>query len=56
MGDNVKPTYSKTSVKSGVESNKYGATVLGGVPPKKSVEEIEEVNLPKKSPGADKQP
>jgi len=52
MADNVKPTYSKTSVKSGNESEKYGQTVLGGIPEKKDVEQIDKENTPKNAPGS----
>lgn len=52
MADNVKPTYPKSSVKSGLESEQYGEKVLDGVPAKKDVEEIQKENLPKKAPGS----
>lgn len=44
MADNVKPTYAKSDVKSGVENEAYAEKVLNGVPDKKSVEAIEKVN------------
>ena len=49
MADNVKPTYPKSSVKSGMVNEKYVETVLGGIPAKKSVEAIEKENTPKKA-------
>ena len=52
MADNVKPTYAKTDVKSGLENEQYAEKVLDGTPPKKSVDEIERVNVPKKAPGS----
>lgn len=41
----------EVSVKSG-HTHKNFQTVLGGMPPKKSVEEIEKVNTPGKAPGS----
>jgi hypothetical protein len=52
MADNVKPTYAKSSVKSGLENDEYASKILGGTPPKKSVEEIEKVNTPKNAPNS----
>lgn len=54
MADNVKPTYSKTDVKSGLENERYADSVLEAKKHsvKKSVEEIEKVNLPGKAPGS----
>lgn len=52
MSDNVKPTYAKSSVKSGLENEKYAETVLEGTPPRKSVEAIEKENTVKKAPGS----
>jgi hypothetical protein len=52
MADNVKPTFAKADVKSGLENEKYAETVLDGIPTKKNVEEIESENNPKKSPGS----
>lgn len=52
MADNVKPTYPKSDVKSGQESNAYATNVLDGIPPKKSVEQIEVANRPKDVAGA----
>jgi len=46
MGDNVKPTYATSDVKSGLESDAYGEKILDGVPEKKHVDAIEEVNTP----------
>lgn len=40
----------KSDVKSGNELGKYAETVLGGMPPKKSQEEIDKVNTPKDAP------
>lgn len=50
MADNVKPTYAKSDVKSGLENEKYAEKVLDGIPPKKDVEEIEKVNTVHKAP------
>lgn len=47
MADNVKPTYAKSDVKSGVENEAYASKTLGGIPDKKSVDEIEKVNTVK---------
>jgi hypothetical protein len=44
MGDNVKPTYAKSQVKSGLENEAYAAQVLDGIPDKKGVEAIEKEN------------
>jgi len=52
MADNVKPTYPKSEVKSGLESEQYGEKVLDGVPAKKSVEAIDKENQPKHAPGS----
>lgn len=52
MADNVKPTYPKSSVKSGLENSQYAEKVLDGTPPRKSVEAIESENTPKKAPGS----
>lgn len=52
MADNVRPTFAKADVKSGLESEHYGETVLDGIPTKKDVEQIEKENEPKKAPGA----
>ena len=52
MADNIKPTYAKSDVKSGVTIEQYAEKVLNGVPPKKDVEEIEKVNTVKKAPGS----
>lgn len=48
--DNVKPTYPKASVKSGLENEKYLDTVLDGQPTKKDVEQIDAENTPKNAP------
>lgn len=50
MADNVRPTFAKADVKSGLENNSYAEKVLDGIPAKKDVEEIEKVNLPKNAP------
>jgi hypothetical protein len=42
----------KYDQKSGVVSNKEYLTMHGGVPPKKSVEQIEKENTPKNNPNA----
>lgn len=52
MAENVKPTFAKADVKSGLELESYAEKILDGVPTKKSVEEIEKVNHPKKAPGS----
>ncbi len=44
MGDNVKPTYATSDVKSGLENEAYAEKVLDGVPGKKLVAEVEQVN------------
>jgi hypothetical protein len=44
MGDNVKPTYAKTDVKSGLENEQYAEKVLDGIPAKKDVDEIDTQN------------
>jgi hypothetical protein len=50
MAENVKPTFAKSDVKSGLEEGAYATKVLDGIPVKKSVEEIEKANTPKKAP------
>lgn len=52
MAENVKPTYAKSDVKSGLENEAYASKILGGTPPKKSVEQIDSENTPKKAPGS----
>lgn len=52
MADNVKPTYAKSDVKSGLENDTYAEKVLDGIPGKKSVEEIEKVNSVKNVSGS----
>lgn len=52
MADNVAPTYAKSDVKSGVENEQYASKTLGGIPEKKSVEEIEKVNTVKNVSGS----
>jgi hypothetical protein len=47
MAENTK---AKASVKSGLDNSEYCTKVLDGVPPKKSVEEIDKVNMPKSAP------
>lgn len=44
MADNVKPTYAKSEVKSGVENEVYAERVLDGIPEKKNVEAIDKEN------------
>lgn len=44
MADNVKPTYAKADVKSGVEQEVYASKTLGGYPDKKNVEAIDKEN------------
>lgn len=52
MADNVKPTYAKADVKSGLENEAYAEKVLDGVPGKKNVEEIDRECQVKNSPGS----
>jgi hypothetical protein len=52
MADNVKPTFPKSDVKSGLTSEAYGEKVLDGVPAKKSVDEIEAVNTVHDAPNS----
>lgn len=40
----------KSDVKSGNTVDQYAEKILGGIPSKKSVEEIEKVNTPKDAP------
>lgn len=47
MADNVKPTYAKSDVKSGVDNEAYASKTLGGIPDKKNVEAIEKENTVK---------
>jgi hypothetical protein len=51
-GENVKPDFSKSSVKSGNENEKYAETVLGGIPGKKNVDEVYSENFPGNAPGS----
>jgi hypothetical protein len=46
MADSKKAS---SSVKSGVETPEY-TKILGGIPPKKSVDEIDRQNMPKDAP------
>ena len=50
--DNVKPTYPKSEVKSGVVNETYAEKVLGGFPTKKDVQEVDEANQVKNAPGS----
>lgn len=50
--DNVKPTYAKSDVKSGVVNETYAEKVLDGIPPKKDVHEIDAENQVKNAPGS----
>ncbi len=50
MADNVKPTFPKADVKSGLTNEAYAEKVLNGTPPKKSVDEIEKVNTVHSAP------
>jgi hypothetical protein len=52
MADNIKPTFAKSDVKSGVTLDVYAEKVLDGLPPKKGVEQIEKESCPKTSPGS----
>lgn len=47
-----KPKFAKSDVKSGVDNETYASKTLGGVPPKKSVEQIDQENTPKKASGS----
>lgn len=47
-----KQAKASSDVKSGVENESYAKNVLGGVPDKKSVEEIEKVNSVKSVEGS----
>ena len=49
MADNVKPTFAKSDVKSGLDHEKYAESVLDGIPSKKDVEAIEAENTPKRA-------
>lgn len=52
MADNVKPTYAKSDVKSGLENDAYATKVLDGIPAKKNVEQIDSENQVKNAPGS----
>ena len=52
MGDNVKPTYAKSDVKSGLVNEQYAEKVLDGIPAKKNVDEIDKENQVKNAPGS----
>lgn len=52
MANNVAPTYSKSDVKSGLVNEQYAEKVLDGIPAKKNVEEIDEVNTVHNAPGS----
>jgi hypothetical protein len=52
MGDNVKPTYAKSSVKSGLVNEDYCSKVLDGVPTTKHVDQIFEETQVKNAPGS----
>jgi hypothetical protein len=52
MGDNVKPTFAKSDVKSGLVNTEYADKVLDGIPPKKNVEEIDTQNTVHNAPGS----
>lgn len=45
-----KQVVAKSDVKSGLLDQAYADKVLDGIPPKKSVDEIEKVNTPGKAP------
>lgn len=51
-GENVKPEFPKSGIKSGVENEAYADKVLGGIPEKKHVDAIFEVNQPGNAPGS----
>jgi hypothetical protein len=50
MADNVKPTFAKATVKSGLENSAYAEKVLDGIPSKKVVEEVEKQNVVHRAP------
>lgn len=52
MADNVKPTYAKSDVKSGLDNEAYATKVLDGIPAKKNVDEIDRENQVKNAPGS----
>ena len=52
MANNVAPTYAKSDVKSGLVNEQYAEKVLDGIPAKKNVEEIDEVNTVHNAPGS----
>jgi hypothetical protein len=52
MADNVKPTFAKASVKSGLVNEQYAAQVLDGEPPTKHVDEVFEENKVKNAAGS----
>lgn len=52
MGENVKPTYAKADVKSGLENEAYAEKILDGVPDKKNVEAIDKENQVKAVDGS----
>lgn len=52
MADNVKPTFAKSDVKSGVVNEQYADKVLDGIPAKKNVEAIDAECQVKNAPGS----
>ena len=52
MADNVKPTYAKADVKSGLVNEQYAEKVLDGIPAKKDVQEIDSECQVKNAPGS----
>ena len=52
MANNIAPTFPKSSVKSGLEIEKYSTQVLDGPYPKKNVEAVEKECEVKKAPGS----
>lgn len=50
MADNVKPTFAKSEVKSGVQNETYMEKVLDGPYPKKDVDAIDKENQVHKAP------
>ena len=52
MGDNVKPTFAKSDIKSGLTDEQYAEKVLDGIPPKKGVEAIDAQNTVHNAPGS----
>ena len=52
MANNIAPTFPKSSVKSGLENEKYSTQVLDGPYPKKGVDAVEAENCVKNCSGS----